>query len=246
MALRYAILSDVHSNLAALEKVLAEVKALGVDSVLCAGDVVGYGPQPNECCEALRELDAQVVRGNHDQAAFTPGKEDWFTTGARTCILWTREVLTPENLEFLQNLRPSLQVAGAHLCHGSLPDPDLYTTSPREAQASFELMDEPLCFLGHTHYAEWYIYRNDGRPATHHPRAEGGELGLTAGRAYIVNPGSVGQPRDGNSQASFATWDSAANVVTIHRVSYDVAETQRLILEAGLPRNMADRLRYGT
>lgn len=243
--MRYAILSDIHANLAALERTLEECERLAVDSYLCAGDVVGYGPQPNECCEHLQKLGALVVRGNHDEAAVSPGKEQWFTSGARTCILWTRETLTPENLDFLAGLSPNRQIEGAHLCHGSLPDPDLYTTTPHEAAMSFALMEEPLCFIGHTHYAEWYIDRADGRLPSHYARPEGGECALAAGRQYLVNPGSVGQPRDNNSQASFAVWDTEAGTVTIYRVSYDIAETQARIRKAGLPGQMADRLRYG-
>lgn len=243
--MRYAILSDIHANLPALERVLEECEQAGVEAYLCAGDVVGYGPQPNECCERLRELGAVVVRGNHDEAAVVHGKEEWFTTGARRCILWTREVLSAENLEFLAGLLPSRQLDGAHLCHGSLPDPDLYTTTPGEAALTFDLMDEPLCFIGHTHYAEWYIDRADGRLPAHYARPSGGECSLAPGRQYLVNPGSVGQPRDNNSQASFAVWDTTADLVTIHRVSYDIARTQQLIRDAGLPANMADRLRYG-
>ncbi len=243
--MRYAVLSDIHGNLSALQEVVAQCRLLAVDAYLCNGDVVGYGAQPNECCDVLRELKVTCVRGNHDEAAVVPGKEEWFTAGARACILWTREVLTEDNRAFLKGLETTLQVAGAHLCHGSLPDPDLYTTTPSDALMTFEAMSEPVCFIGHTHYAEWYILRPDGRLPTHHPRPEGGECLLTSGRQYLINCGSVGQPRDNNSQASFGVWDTEQASVTIYRVGYDLAETQKRILDAGLPRNMADRLKYG-
>ncbi len=243
--MRYAVLSDIHGNMPALEEVLAECRLLGVDAYLCNGDVVGYGAQPNECCDMLRDLGALTVRGNHDEAAVVLGKEQWFTAGARACILWTREVLTEENRAFLSALEPTLCFEGAHLCHGSLPDPDLYTTTPSDALLTFHAMSEPVCFIGHTHYAEWYILRPDGRLPTHHPRPEGGECLLTPGRQYLINCGSVGQPRDNNSQASFGIWDTEQGSLTIYRVGYDLAETQRRILNAGLPRNMADRLKYG-
>lgn len=243
--MKYAILSDIHSNLPALRRVLDECERLDVDSFLITGDVVGYGAQPNECCNIIRDLKATVIRGNHDEAAIKPGKEEWFTSAARACILWTREVLTAENREFLEELRPTHQLDGAHLCHGSLPDPDKYTTTAFEALETLQVMEEQICFLGHTHYAEWYTYRSDNRPPSQHPRPEGGELQLQPDRQYVINAGSIGQPRDGNSQASFATWDKAAAVATIHRVSYDIAEAQERILEAGLPANMAERLKYG-
>ncbi|MEI6500274.1 MAG: metallophosphoesterase family protein [Armatimonadota bacterium] len=241
----YAVLSDIHSNLPALRRVLDECAGLGIEDFLITGDVVGYGAQPNECCEIIRDLRAVVIRGNHDEAAVKPGKEEWFTAGARACILWTREALSDENREFLEELRPSHRLDGAHLAHGSLPDPDLYTSLPQEALRTAEVMEEPICFLGHTHYAEWYTYRGDHRPPTQHSRPGGGEFTLAADRKYVVNSGSVGQPRDGNSQASFVVWDTEAALVTIHRISYDIVAAQQRILDAGLPANMADRLKYG-
>lgn len=243
--MKYAILSDIHSNLPALTRVLDECERLDVDSFLVTGDVVGYGAQPNECCALVRGLNAVVIRGNHDEAAIKPGKEEWFTSAARACILWTRDVLTADNREFLEELRPTHQLEGAHLCHGSLPEPDMYTTTALEALVTFQMMEEQVCFLGHTHYAEWYTYRGGNRPPSQHPRPEGGELPLAPDRQYVINAGSIGQPRDGNSQASFAIWDKDQALVTIHRLSYDIATAQERILEAGLPANMAERLKYG-
>lgn len=243
--MRYAILSDIHANQHALRRVLDDAERLRIDHFIVCGDLVGYGAQPNECCELIRELNAVMVRGNHDEAAVRPGKEEWFTTAARACILWTREVLDEGHLEFLRELPPTRQIPGAHVCHGSLPDPDLYTTTPLEAMATVTVMEEQCCFLGHTHVAEWYTYRSDNRPPTQHPRPEGGKFELVEGRMYVVNPGGVGQPRDGNSQASYAVWDSEAHAIEIRRISYDIAGAQRLIFEAGLPQSMAERLRYG-
>jgi len=128
--MKYAVLSDIHSNLPALRRVLDECDREGIEGFLVTGDIVGYCAQPNECCEVIRDLKAVVIRGNHDEAAVTPGKEDWFTPAARACILWTRDVLTPGNLEFLEQLRPSHQLPGAHLCHGSLPEPDPHPLPP--------------------------------------------------------------------------------------------------------------------
>lgn len=243
--MRYAILSDIHANLPALQRVLEDAARLGVEQFIVCGDIVGYGAQPNECCATVRELNAVIVRGNHDEAAVTPGKEEWFTAAARACILWTRQELDEGHLEFLRELRPTHQLPGAHICHGSLPDRDTYTTTPLLAMASMLVMEEQCCFLGHTHCAEWYTYRNDNHLPSQHPRPEGGQFELAEGRMYVVNPGGVGQPRDGNSQASYAIWDDEGRTVEIRRISYDITAAQELILQAGLPPGIAERLRYG-
>ena len=243
--MKTAILSDIHANFQALQRVLEDAARVPVDQYVICGDLVGYGAQPNECCEAIRALDGLVVRGNHDEAAVDPAKEEWFNSAAQACIRWTREVLAETHLQYLRELPCVRQLPGAHICHGSLPDPDLYTTGPMEAMLSFAVMEEDICFLGHTHCAEWYTYRNDNRPPSHSPRPEGGRLALAEGRKYVVNPGGVGQPRDGNSQTSYAIWDDEARSVEIRRLSYDVATAQRLIYDAGLPPSMAERLRYG-
>ncbi len=243
--MRYAILSDIHGNLTALEAVLRDMERQDARQVICLGDTVGYGPRPNECCELLRSLSACVVRGNHDVAAVLPGAEQWFTPAAKTCILWTRGRLTPDNREFLATLEDTATAADAHLCHGSLFDPDYYTTTVHDAAASIRQMTLPICLLGHTHYAEWYVAPDrDALPEqTSAPR--GGELVLAPGALHLVNPGSVGQPRDGNSQASYAIWDSDAQRIVVHRVSYNVSATQRQMDEAGLPPSMSERLMIG-
>lgn len=243
--MRTAVLSDIHSNLPALQRVLEDAARLGVEHYIVCGDIVGYGAQPNECCAAVRELDAVIVHGNHDEAAVKPGKEEWFTDAARRCLLWTRDVLEEQHLEFLSELRPTHQLPGAHVCHGSLPDRDAYTTTPLMAMASIMVMEEQCCFLGHTHCAEWYAYRNDNRLPSQHPRPEGGQFEIVADRSYVVNPGGVGQPRDGNSQASYAVWDREAGTIEIRRLSYDIEAAQQSILKAGLPPGIAERLRYG-
>ncbi len=243
--MRYAILSDIHGNLTALEAVLRHMERQDVGQVICLGDTVGYGPRPNECCGLLRSLSAYIVRGNHDVAAVRPGAEQWFTPAARACILWTRDRLTQDNKEFLAALEDTATAADAHLCHGSLFDPDYYTTTVYDAAASIRQMTLPVCLLGHTHYAEWYVASDrDALPEqTSTPR--GGELVLAPGAFHLVNPGSVGQPRDGNSQASYAIWDTDARRIVVHRVSYNVSATQKQMEEAGLPRSMSERLMIG-
>ena len=244
--MRYAVLSDIHGNLPALERVLEEIGRAGVEGILCLGDVVGYGAFPNECCEKLRELGATVVRGNHDEAAVRPGKEMWFTAAARACILWTREVLTEENKLFLANLKPRLRVDDMTMCHGSYLDPDFYTTTPREAMLTFRVLDTPVCLYGHTHYAEWFEYRpgEDDLPMEF-PATQGGEVEMREGVLYMINPGAVGQPRDGNPRAAFGIIDLDARRFEFHRVEYDIRRAQNAIIEAGLPQAMAARLGAG-
>lgn len=244
--MRYAILSDIHSNLAALEAVLKRLERERVDGFICLGDVVGYCASPNECCEHIRELNAVVVRGNHDLAAVTPGTEEWFTPAARKCILWTREQLTADNRDFLHALPPLAELAGAHLCHGAVFDPDFYTTTPHEALLSFAAMVLPVAFFGHTHYAEWFTQNGPGHMPAQHRMPEGGLLTIEQGRRYLVNPGAVGQPRDGNSQAGYAVWDTEAGAVALCRVPYNIHDTQQRMEEAGLPWSMSARLVMGT
>lgn len=243
--MRYAIISDIHANLSALEESLRLAAERQVDEYLCLGDIVGYGASPNECCDLVRGLRATVICGNHDVAAIHPGREIWFTPAARACILWTREVLTSENREFLRSLKPQEQVGGAVLCHGSLADPDLYTTTPEEALLSFRLLEGPLAFFGHTHFAEWFRFS----PALSLPEEfllpHGGVCRVDPEYQYLINPGAVGQPRDGNLQGSFAIWDTEAATVEIIRFDYDFAEAQRRMYAAGLPENMALRLGLG-
>ncbi len=244
--MRYAVISDIHSNLPALEAVVQALGGLRVDGYYCLGDIVGYGSSPNECCDIVSGFGATVLRGNHDEAAFTPGKELWFTNAARACIVWTRSALTDESLAFLKSLEPSHVLDGVTLCHGSVPDPDFYTTTPREALLSFAVLRTPLCFFGHTHYAEWFRYDSLVDPMPEElMRPEGGVLHLEVGPKYLINPGSVGQPRDGNSQAAFAVYDADAATVEFHRISYNVSAAQQGILRAGLPESMAARLSEG-
>jgi diadenosine tetraphosphatase ApaH/serine/threonine PP2A family protein phosphatase len=243
--LRYGIISDIHSNLSALEESLTVAREQKVEEYLCLGDLVGYGASPNECCELVRALPAVVICGNHDAAAIQPGREIWFTPAARACILWTREVLTEENRLFLESLSPQAEVAGAILCHGSLPDPDFYTTTPEEALLSFRMMPGPLAFFGHTHFAEWFRFGDGLRVPEESPCPQGGLCMLEPDCQYLLNPGAVGQPRDGNHQASFGVWDTEAGTVEIIRLDYDIAAAQRRMYAAGLPENMALRLALG-
>ncbi|MFW5869252.1 MAG: metallophosphoesterase family protein, partial [Armatimonadota bacterium] len=165
---------------------------------------------------------------------------------ARACILWTREQLREDNLQFLSEL-PTLEIVddAITICHGSVPDPDQYTVTPVDAMMSFREMTTPVAFFGHTHYAEWFVDSGDGHLPVEHPLPSGGSLHLKSDNLYLVNPGAVGQPRDGNELASFAIYDDEAREIVIHRVAYDIAKAALQMQEAGLPDAMHSRLWMG-
>jgi len=243
---RYAVLSDIHSNVVALEAVLADLASASVDRYLCLGDVVGYGPRPNQCCDMIRELDCICIQGNHDLAAVNPAKAEWFTPPARACISWNRRHLRDNNLQFLADLAPSALVADQIiLCHGSIPDPDHYTVTPADASLSFAVMKTRLALFGHTHYAEWFALGDGEEIPAEHPQPRGGTCQLQPDTRYLVNPGGVGQPRDGNEEAAYAVYDDEAGEVYLRRVSYDIATTATQMKEAGLPEAMHARLWLG-
>jgi len=243
---RYAVISDVHSNVVALEAVLDEISAAAVDLYLCLGDIVGYGPRPNQCCDLIRELDCVCVRGNHDEAAVDLSKAEWFTSPARACIIWNHHQLRPDSLDFLAALEPSQTIEERiTICHGSVPDPDHYTVTPLDALLSFTVMSTPLALFGHTHYAEWFTLTRGEHLPEEHPHPFGGRCALEDSTQYLVNPGAVGQPRDGNEQAAYAIYDDQTGEVALHRVDYDIERTVAQMKEAGLPDSMWARLRLG-
>ncbi|MCX7600266.1 MAG: metallophosphatase family protein [Armatimonadetes bacterium] len=244
--MRYALLSDIHSNIHALEAVLEALTSEHIDVYVCLGDVVGYGAYPNECCQVVASLGGITVRGNHDEAAVYPGREIWFTNAASQCIIWTREQLAAENRDFLASLEPLRIENFSTLCHGSVPDPDFYTTTPREAMLSFRHMTTPIAFFGHTHVASWFEYVPDSKDLPQLFLAgEDSVVQLEEGKTYLINPGAVGQPRDGMSAAAFAIYDTTAGAVSYRRVPYNVSAAQQGIIAAGLPEFLAARLAVG-
>lgn len=242
--MKWAVLSDIHGNLEALEATLA---ALGeVDAYLCLGDIVGYGANPNECCDIVRKLCPEMtLMGNHDAGVLGRLSPHWFNPYARFALEWTRSVLTRENWDFLQSLPHRLEGEGWMAVHGSLVDPWEYITSPWEARPSFERLTVPLAFFGHTHLAEYYLQEEGHLLVTQHPWSAGESILLAAGRKYLVNPGSIGQPRDRDWRASAALFDAEARTITLLRVEYNLAEAQSKIFKAGLPPFLAERLAWG-
>lgn len=240
----YGVISDIHGNLEALEAALAELG--DVDGFLCTGDIVGYGADPNACVERVRALPRLIcVAGNHDLAAIGSYDLDWFNPFARKAIEWTAEQLTEDNASYLRSLPPTAHADSALLVHGSLPQEMGYITSPSEARMCFDAMPGDLTFVGHTHITEYYRERRGARLPEQTGLLSGGTIELEKGVRYIVNPGAIGQPRDGSAEASFARWDVAARKIDVRRVAYDIARAQAKMRKARIPDYLAERLSQG-
>ena len=240
--MRYAVVSDVHSNVEALEAVLAEVRE--DDAVLCLGDIVGYGPNPNECVERIRARATATVLGNHDVAAIDNFGLAYFNPAAREAMKWTQSVLSAENLGWLDGLGYEFRMPEFLLVHGAPKNYFEYILDKAGAARAFAATDAPLIFVGHTHIAEVYALQPDGT-IEHAHLQRGGEVALREGVRYLINVGSVGQPRDLNPRASFGIYDATARTVTVTRVEYPIARVQQKIASANLPEALARRLLVG-
>jgi predicted phosphodiesterase len=241
--MRVAVVSDIHSNLAALEAVLAAIDADAPDELWCLGDLVGYGPRPNECTEAIAARATICLAGNHDLAVVGTIDLLDFSGEAGVAARWTRDVLTRNARAVLEGLEPVGTADGVSLFHASARDPVWeYVLSDEAAEATLALTSTPLVLVGHSH-AALQVSLQDGvldgglAPA-------GTELELEAGR-FLLNPGSVGQPRDGDPRAAYLLLDLDARTASFRRVDYDIARTQAEMAEAGLPESLALRLSSG-
>jgi predicted phosphodiesterase len=246
--MRYLVLSDIHANYDALDVVLRRVRRKRFDAVLMLGDVVGYGAAPNQVVEALRGLKTPMVRirGNHDKVA--SGVEDGasFNHVALEAAEWTRDKLTPANLRWVHELpRGPVAVAdGLSICHGSPLDEDTYVFSDFEAFQIFAAHEPQVTFFGHTHITSVFVEAPDGLQVA--PlRGEEGSFEIEDGSRYLINPGSIGQPRDRDPRASFMTYDTDKRLVRWYRLEYPVYQAQERILGAGLPGVLAERLAVG-
>jgi diadenosine tetraphosphatase ApaH/serine/threonine PP2A family protein phosphatase len=245
--MRYLILSDIHSNREALSAVLAFVRRKRWDRAIVLGDVVGYGANPNEAVDMVRALRPLVaIRGNHDKVCSGIEDGEMFNRVALQAALWTRERLTPRNLRWLRSLPEGpVVVDGAFaVAHGTPIDEDAYIFGEIEALNVFRQTAFPLCFFGHSHFPVVFGLSPDAIQ-TVLTTSPAFRFRLEPGVRYLVNPGSIGQPRDGNPLASFAMFDSARRTVSVYRVPYPLGRAQRKILDAGLPRPLADRLALG-
>lgn len=245
--MRYLILSDIHSNWEALESVLADA-AGDYSQILCLGDLVGYGADPNAVTAWARQHVHRIVRGNHDKAVAGLLDLAWFNPAAAAAAIWTREQLQPENLEYLKRLPPGpLGVESFRLVHGSPADEDDYVLTRWEAAQLRQYLESPLYFFGHTHVQGGFLVHRNGTQVVPplRPSQRRHIFELPEDFWCLINPGSVGQPRDGDPRAAYAIYDSEERTVEFRRVPYNVSLAQRKILEAGLPAGLAHRLALG-
>jgi predicted phosphodiesterase len=248
MAMQIAILSDIHSNLAALESVLKEIDARQPDELWCLGDTVGYGPHPQACADIIRERAAVCLAGNHDLAVL--GKIDLadFNPVAREAALWQRKHLNAESLQWLAGLSPRTEAAGITLAHGSPRHPIWeYVNGEDVAAENYDAFDTPVCLIGHSHLAAGWRMRRGSRGIAVEMVTErpGVSLALDLSEKWLLNPGSAGQPRDHDPRASFALLDTETWQWVWHRVEYDIEAAERDIIAAGLPEVLGRRLHLG-
>jgi predicted phosphodiesterase len=242
--MKVAVVSDIHSNRQALEAVLEAVAASDASELWCLGDIVGYGADPDACVELVRRHVAVCLGGNHDMAVAGELPMDDFTVGASIAAQWTREVIAPANLAFLAELSPKGQEGLIGLYHASPRDPVWeYVLSALLAELCLDTQPDRICLIGHSHVASSFV-RHEGEPATGEPCREGAELDLSGGE-WLLNPGSVGQPRDGDPRAAWLLLDLDADTASYRRTSYDVAGAAAAIKAARLPNSLAERLEYG-
>jgi diadenosine tetraphosphatase ApaH/serine/threonine PP2A family protein phosphatase len=240
--MRVAVISDVHANEQALDAVLQEIDAWRPDAVWCLGDVVGYGPSPNRCCEVVSERADICLVGNHDLVALGTLDVGDFNEEAAAAALWTRGELDDRSRSFLSGLEPKAVAEGAELFHASARDPVWeYVLSAEAAYFSLLATEAPLVLVGHSHVALVIGLDDDELHGGLAP--VGTELQLD-GR-WLLNPGSVGQPRDGDPRAAWLELDTGERRARFHRVDYPISETQAKIREAGLPEELANRLAHG-
>jgi len=245
--LRVAVLSDIHSNRQALEAVLAAVDEAGVEETWCLGDMVGYGADPDVCTALVRERCSTCLVGNHDLALLGALDIATFSEGAATAVEWTRENVNQETLDFLASLGPAGSREGVGLFHASPRDPVWeYVLSTDQAEAGFEAMEERVGLIGHSHVALFFVNLPGARPgyAQGTQAGDGAEIELDEGE-WLLNPGSVGQPRDGDRRAAWLELDTDAWTARWHRVDYDVEAAATAIRAAGLPETLAERLEVG-
>jgi len=246
--MRYLVLTDVHANLEALDTCIATAKARGYDRSLVLGDLVGYGPDPNAVVERVLQLNPiAVVRGNHDKVACGLEQAEGFNTVARRAAQWTLTALSADNRRWLAALPtgPTIVDELVEICHGSPFDEDAYIFDELDAVRALKTAKRPLCLFGHTHFP--VSFELTGGKVEVVTGFNGGEqrIELREESKYLVNPGAVGQPRDGDPRAAYAIVDTEARFVELLRVDYDIEATQSKVVEAGLPEVLAQRLAVG-
>ncbi|MCX5686719.1 MAG: metallophosphoesterase family protein [Candidatus Omnitrophica bacterium] len=241
--MRYALISDIHGNLEALEAVVAELSRQRIGEYLCIGDVVGYGADPSRCIDIVRSLKPKaLIAGNHEWGVTGFLGLDYFSEYASAAIVWTKKILNPSEIEYLKSFKLVYEGDDFILVHGGLTEPEKfpYIMDSDDALRTMKLMKRPISFVGHTHAAEIYYSDKEKARETIEPRVL-----IESGKLYVVNIGSVGQPRDMDPRASYALYDSDKRTVEIRRVAYDIEKAKAKILKAGLPSELASRLAEG-
>ena len=245
--MRYLILSDLHANWEALQAVLAQAES-AYDRIVCCGDLVGYGADPDAIAEWVRENVAVTIRGNHDKACAGLEDLEWFNPVARQSVLWTQSMMKPANVDYLRGLHKGPdRIDGFQIVHGSPLDEDEYVVTEREVAQVAPYLETPVAFFGHTHLQGAFLCHRNGvkrlRTVDEDSAAQAHQLDAEA--VYYINAGSVGQPRDSDPRAAYAIYEPEAGLVTLCRAEYDIAAAQRKIIEAGLPELLALRLAAG-
>lgn len=246
--MRYLVISDIHANLEAYETVMAAAEPLNCERILVLGDLVGYGADPNAVCDRVRALAPHaLIRGNHDKVGSGLESPEGFNAVARSAIRWTYDALSPDNRNWLAAL-PAGPLAVDDLieiCHGTPFDEDAYVFDDLDALRAMHASERPLCLFGHTHVQVGHYLSKDQFGLSTADEQRPLTIALDEANRYLVNPGSVGQPRDGDPRAGFGVVDTSTREMTIYRVEYPVAKAQARILEEGLPEVLAQRLALG-
>ena len=239
--MKYAIFGDIHSNLEALQAVLADAREQGVTNYCCVGDVVGYNANPIECLQIVRKLCKKVVRGNHDHYCSHMDDLDGFHPLAADVVDWTRKKLSEDDTQFLRNLPMIASVETFTIVHSTLDTPEMwgYVFDKLEAEANFNYQNTAICFYGHTHVPIAFEKSETIRSGLY------SRVRVAMGKKYFINVGSVGQPRDGDPRSAYVIYDMVENLIELRRVAYDYTITQQKILDAGLPSRVAARLAVG-
>jgi predicted phosphodiesterase len=243
---RYLIVSDIHANWEALQAVLAHARD-SYEQIVCCGDLVGYGADPDAVTEWVRQNVASVVRGNHDKACAGGEDLEWFNPVAQKSALWTMSIMKSPNVDYLRDLpKGPERVDGFQILHGSPVDEDEYIVTERDVAQIAPYLDLPVSFFGHTHLQGAFLCHRNGVKFMEAPEdSDSVTYDLEKDQTYFINAGSVGQPRDGDPRAAYALYDSSARLVTLCRTDYDIASAQKKIVDAGMPEILAARLEVG-
>ena len=247
--MRYLVVSDVHSNLEAFEQCL-RLAGGRYDEAVCLGDLVGYGPDPNPVIDSMGALTSKIIRGNHDKACCGLSDAEDFNPIAKIATFWTRQDLTPAHTDYLRALPAGpVPIDGFQMVHGSVADEDEYIVGPGQALPALKSLSTPITMFGHTHHqGAFMLSPTEGFRAVRGSNPKDGcilEMPIEEDTRYLINPGSVGQPRDGDWRAAFAIFDEDEHKVEFYRTAYDLPRTQAKMVEAGLPEPLITRLEIG-